>query len=133
MCQNVQRLTFNDRSFDLVSSTEVLEHVPDYKKAFGEIYRVLKSGGKFIFTVPLYLNMETSQRASMSDQGLVHIKEPVYHGDHLRKKGALVFWDFGSDFVKSVGNCGYEVVMHTVENKKNGIIPPKEVFVATKV
>ncbi len=45
-------LSFDDSKFDTVFSTQVLEHVNDHQKAFGEINRVLKPGGIFLFSVP---------------------------------------------------------------------------------
>ena len=39
-CEDVQRLTYADGSFDLVTHTEVLEHVPDDALAFAQLYRV---------------------------------------------------------------------------------------------
>jgi len=45
-------LAFDSNSFDTVFSTQVLEHVDDHHKALEEIYRVLKPGGYFIFSVP---------------------------------------------------------------------------------
>ena len=41
--QDVQRLTFKDNSFDMVTCFEVLEHVPDPVKAMKELYRVAKN------------------------------------------------------------------------------------------
>ena len=38
-------LSFDNNSFDVVVCTHVYEHVPDSKKLFDEIYRVLKPGG----------------------------------------------------------------------------------------
>lgn len=49
---DVTRLEFPDRSFDIVTSGEVLEHVADDKKAIDEFARVLKPGGLCIATVP---------------------------------------------------------------------------------
>ncbi|MDI6759771.1 MAG: glycosyltransferase [Candidatus Brocadiaceae bacterium] len=46
------KLPFKNCSFDKVSCSEVLEHIPEYTKALKEINRVLKPGGKATFTVP---------------------------------------------------------------------------------
>lgn len=46
------KLPFKDRSFDKVSCSEVLEHIPEYTKTLKEINRVLKPDGKAAFTVP---------------------------------------------------------------------------------
>lgn len=45
-------LPFKDNFFDLVVSAWVLEHLKNPKKAFKEIYRILKPGGKVIFLTP---------------------------------------------------------------------------------
>lgn len=42
----------NSESFDFVYSNSVLEHIPDLDPVLAEVGRVLKPGGKFIFTVP---------------------------------------------------------------------------------
>jgi SAM-dependent methyltransferase len=45
-------LPFSDETFDFVIAAEVLEHIPDDKKAISELARVLKSDGKIAVTVP---------------------------------------------------------------------------------
>ena len=44
---------YGDASFDLCTSTEVFEHMPDDLNGFSEIRRVLRPGGRFVFTVLL--------------------------------------------------------------------------------
>lgn len=48
----VQKIPFGDNKFDVVVCSEVLEHAPMVEKCLEEIYRVLKSKGKFILTFP---------------------------------------------------------------------------------
>ncbi|MBX3017640.1 MAG: class I SAM-dependent methyltransferase [Bdellovibrionaceae bacterium] len=45
-------MPFADASYDFVICSEVLEHVPDTETFIAEIFRVLKPGGRAIFTVP---------------------------------------------------------------------------------
>lgn len=47
-------LPFQDQRFDLVCAFDILEHVDDDGRAFGELSRVLKEGGVLIFSVPLH-------------------------------------------------------------------------------
>ena len=54
-------------AFDLVTHTEVFEHVPDDARAFAQLRRVLKTGGTMIFTVPLTDRIETIERARLHD------------------------------------------------------------------
>lgn len=48
----VEYLPFRNNFFDLVVSEWVLEHLDNPERAFREIYRVLKPGGKVIFLTP---------------------------------------------------------------------------------
>ena len=45
-------IPFNDESFDIIVSSEVIEHTPNPDKAIAELYRVLKSGGIMLLSVP---------------------------------------------------------------------------------
>ncbi len=107
-CQDLQNLSFFDDSIDIFTSTEVFEHVPDDTVGFKEIFRCLKPGGSFIFTVPLDVNNEeTVVRAKLIDGDIIHILEPEYHGDHLREKGILSFRTYGRDIIKKLVSLGF--------------------------
>ena len=45
---SVENLPFTDEEFDVVTSNGALNLVPDKARAFGEIYRVLKPGGRLM-------------------------------------------------------------------------------------
>ena len=47
-----ERLPFADRSFDLVVSVWVLEHLREPQRVFEEVRRVLRPGGHFVFLTP---------------------------------------------------------------------------------
>lgn len=49
-----ENLPFPDNSFDIVYSTNVLEHVDDPEKVLKEAVRVLKPGGTLLFIYPNY-------------------------------------------------------------------------------
>jgi SAM-dependent methyltransferase len=50
-------MPFDDARFDVVLSTEVLEHVPYPEKYLAEVKRVLMPGGTFFFTVPFLMSL----------------------------------------------------------------------------
>jgi ubiquinone/menaquinone biosynthesis C-methylase UbiE len=50
--EDASNLTCKDNQFDLVISQNVFHHVPDWRKAVGEIHRVLKPGG-YLFWLDL--------------------------------------------------------------------------------
>ncbi|MCI5058783.1 MAG: class I SAM-dependent methyltransferase [Flavobacteriales bacterium] len=49
---SILEMPFEDNSFDVVVSSEVIEHIPEPLKAIDEIYRVLKPGGIVILSTP---------------------------------------------------------------------------------
>lgn len=51
-----ESLPFETDSFDLIYSTNVLEHVQDPKKVLSESIRVLRSGGYLQFVIPNYFS-----------------------------------------------------------------------------
>lgn len=53
ICCSALFFPFRSGVFDAVVSTEVIEHVPDDKKAVHEIYRVLNDKGIFVVTAPV--------------------------------------------------------------------------------
>ena len=55
-------LPYADSSFDLVTFTEVAEHLENYRAIVREIYRVLKPNGVIIITTPNILNMKSRMR-----------------------------------------------------------------------
>lgn len=115
LCQDVQHLTFSENSFDICSSTEVFEHVPDDRKGFAEIFRVLRPGGLLIFTVPLSDNRRTIDRAVLVNEDTVeYLHPPQYHSDTIRGTGeVLVYRDYGLDIVDrlvEVGFCSVELL-----------------------
>lgn len=46
---DAERLPFDEGSFDLVVGHAVLHHLPDLGRAFGELHRVLRPGGRIVF------------------------------------------------------------------------------------
>ncbi|HTX99639.1 MAG TPA: methyltransferase domain-containing protein [Bacteroidota bacterium] len=112
LCEDLTRLSFADNTFDLVVTQDVLEHVASYEQAFLEIRRVLKPGGKHIFTVPLHPSYPTRPRVrSNADGSLFYLQPPVHHGDPLRSQGALVTVDFGADLPDLLQELGYSTTL----------------------
>ncbi len=66
-----QRLPFDDKSFDLVYATHVLEHVPDERGFLSEISRVSK--GLIYLEVPCELHIRSNQDTIQSTLDIGHI------------------------------------------------------------
>lgn len=55
-------LPYDGQSFDVVTCTEVVEHLENYRSLVREAYRVTKPGGVAIFTTPNVLNLKSRLR-----------------------------------------------------------------------
>lgn len=133
--EDLQALSFDSSSFDVVLSSDVLEHMPRPYQAHGEIYRVLKPGGRHIFTVPYGEAMIRDQvRASLVDGEVVYHSEPAYHGDPVRPgEGILVWTIFGLEMFVRLNEIGFETQFWRLHELSAGIIGPgADVFIACK-
>ena len=102
-------LTYSDSSFDVVITSDTLEHVSDINRALRETYRILKVGGTHVFSVPVVWDRPTRQRAAVSNGQVEYLLPPSYHGAPSEgKSDFLVFYEFGSDFVETCAEVGFE-------------------------
>lgn len=67
---DAQNLPFGAREFSLIICLEVLEHLPDFRKAVTEIHRVLNADGRVIVSVPY------RKHGAKSDINPYHLYEP---------------------------------------------------------
>ena len=86
---NVDKLPFSNKSFDLVTCTEVIEHLEHYRETIREIHRILIPGGTFVVTTPNILNLKSRIRFLIFGFynlfGPLHFKESALHsaGGHI--------------------------------------------------
>jgi SAM-dependent methyltransferase len=107
--EDLTRLSYPDASFDLVLTSETLEHVPNLDAALTEIRRVLAPGGWHVFTVPLLPGVpRTFARAEIRASGeTIHKATSISHpgGD----TGYPVFTEFGADLPEILHRAGFSV------------------------
>ena len=133
--EDVQDLSFGDSSFDLVVTTDILEHVPDPYRAHREIFRVLRVGGSHLFTVPfLHAEVLDQERCRVGPDGeMIHLLDPQYHHDPLRDGGALVYRLFAMEMLVRLAQIGFTTTMYDARSPRHGIYGNNAfVFVAQK-
>jgi SAM-dependent methyltransferase len=134
-CENLERQTFVDATFDLVITSDVFEHVLDPASGFSEIARTLRPGGAHVFTVPWYWWKRTLIRASRNEDGsLTNLEPPDYHGNPIDLNGSLVVTEWGSDFCDFIyRSSGLTTTAVLIKDKQLGLAGEFcEVFVSAK-
>lgn len=108
--EDLTRLTFADGSVDAVLTFDVLEHVPDYRAALAECFRVLAPGGVLLLTAPFLADSDATRvRATLgADGSLRHHLPPQFHGDPVQPdRGVLCYQEFGWDLLERLRESGF--------------------------
>ncbi|EAQ74117.1 hypothetical protein WH5701_12423 [Synechococcus sp. WH 5701] len=125
--EDLCRLNFDDRSFNLVITNDVFEHVRSLPMALSEIHRVLSSGGRLICTFPFaYGQTETIRKAiHHPEDGHVELLTDVeLHGDPVRPTvGSMVYQIPGWDVLDLARSAGFgRCVIHYISAWKHGVL-----------
>ena len=129
--EDLQHLSFPDSSFDILLTSDVMEHVRDCDSAHREIYRVLAPGGSYVFNVPC--DMQIEENICLVDTTTpqdVFLCKPQFHGDPL-SDGVLAYRVFGRKLLTKLESLGFEVTFHLIQRPEQLIIEG-DVFVARK-
>jgi SAM-dependent methyltransferase len=120
--ESLEHLSFDDRSFDIVITQDVFEHIENPRSAFKEVERVLKPGGSHVFTIPYYPGQLTEARVRIVNGAPVSAHELEYHGNPIDNAGSLVFTRFGSDLKDIVfRESGMRTSIHPLHEPGAGI------------
>ncbi len=120
--EDLQNLTLENNSMNAIIALDVFEHTAEPPKALSEIYRTLKPNGIAVITVPIDDRIEKTTRFAEEVNGKIkYYREPAYHSDKLRKKGALVFTEFGMDIEKNIKAPGYDVIFEKYTTQKTKV------------
>jgi len=115
LCQDLTNLSFPDNSFDVVISSDVLEHIPDWHLSCREIHRVLVTGCAHIFPVPFH-----TTRDKNDNYGIDTIKKPIiYHKDPIRG-GIPVFTIFSIEMLVELEEIGLITNIYNVNDRAHG-------------
>jgi Methyltransferase domain len=122
--EDLEKQTFEDASFDVVITQDVLEHVYDPARVFSEISRTLKPGGSHVFSVPLVNKHLPTQIWAIrnSDGSPNFLHEPDYHGNPVDPRGSPVTMRWGYDIVDFIkGATGLDTSIEYIDNLDLGI------------
>jgi SAM-dependent methyltransferase len=119
---DLQAMTFADNTFDIILSSDVMEHVRDTASAYREIYRCLKPGGAHIFTIPFDENaLTTKTLIDASSPRDIYLELPQIHGDDHLTGGIPAYRIYGVDLLDSLRAHGFEATYVRVNSAESGI------------
>ncbi|GAC1658308.1 MAG: hypothetical protein NVS4B13_01050 [Candidatus Elarobacter sp.] len=122
---DLQSAPFPNQCFDVVVTSDVMEHVPYPERAEPEIVRILKHGGTYCFTAPFNPALREDEiRAELTESGeIVHHRPPIYHLDPCSPAGILVYRIFSDPGLRGrFERLGCEFDTYRVWSKALGII-----------
>lgn len=105
---DLQKLSYDGSSFDLIVHSDTLEHVPQPQLALEECRRVLAPAGRLCFTAPIIVGRMTRNRAGLP---------PSYHGQADDEAADyVVHSEFGADLWTLVFAAGFtNVTLNQIE------------------
>ena len=117
LCQNLENLAIDSSALDLVITEDVFEHVKNIERGFSEVHRVLKIGGRHIFTIPFFFDKPTRhlfEKKKDTDEYVPIILPVEYHGDGLR--GRIPTYHYiGYDMFDMLSKTGFRTTVYFSE------------------
>ncbi|MBX9661673.1 MAG: class I SAM-dependent methyltransferase [Nitrospiraceae bacterium] len=125
--ENLEQQTFENESFDLVVTLDVMEHVFDPQKAYEEIFRTLRPGGVYLHTFPIskFLTQGAKRRAEIGPDGQINllVEPPEYHLNPVDERGSLVTFDYGYDIGRAISEWApFDVRILRFWDQTHGVI-----------
>lgn len=132
-CEDLEHLTLDSASVEVVVTQDVFEHVLRPDLAFAEVSRVLVPGGVHVFSVPMYQRRDTIIRAlPLPDGGIDHVREPKFHKGPADPGGTLVAREWGLDIGDFIASA-MTTTIHQIEDRRRGIAGnQREILVSRK-
>jgi len=128
---DLEHIDFPAERFDFIFTSDVMEHVRDDTLAHREIWRCLKPGGAYIFTVPFIRDMlYTKQLVDVSTKREIFLCFPHLHGDPL-SGGILAYRIYGRQLISELATLGFEVRYEEINCATHAIFQG-DVFIARK-
>lgn len=128
---DLQQAGFPSNRFDVILTSDVMEHVRDDRRAHAEIFRCLRPGGAYLFTVPYTEDRaRTLHLVDTSSAEDVFLQPPHYHGDPISGK-ILAYRIYGRDLIERLEEAGFEARFEKLELAAEGIFAG-DCFIATK-
>jgi len=107
---NIQTLkNIKSNSYDIVFSAYALQYVPNLKKCFNEVYRVLKKKGLFVFSFdhPFYTLISTENHKLERNYNTLGKIEEIEPGPDGINRKFIAYFRKISEIIEAISNSGF--------------------------
>ena len=120
---NLEAIPFPEASFDVILTSDVMEHVEGDAQAHREIFRCLAPEGTYLFTVPYDSSMVGHRQLTQGTgpPSRCFILEKHIHGDPHAKSGIIAHRIYGRRLLDDLGGLGFDVSFESVDCPSSGI------------
>lgn len=130
---NLENMPFDAEVYDVILTSDVMEHVLDDVSAHREIHRCLAEGGAYLFTVPFDPCYSSNKKLTSPDFSGDHfIVDGQIHGDPHSSSGIIAHRIYGWQLISDLNGIGYTAIFEEVNASENGIFGG-DLFVARKL
>ncbi|MCR2745786.1 class I SAM-dependent methyltransferase [Limnobacter parvus] len=124
---NEDSLPYGDNLFDLVTCTEVVEHLENYHRLIKEIARVLKPGGLVVISTPNILNLQSRLRFFKYGFWNLFGPLPVGRAERFSTVGHITPVSYFY-LAHALAECGFKNIKVDFDKAQRSAIPKLIVF-----
>jgi SAM-dependent methyltransferase len=113
---DMQKMPYEDESFDIIVHSDTLEHVENSVLGLKECYRILDKKGVMFYTIPIVYGRLSRRRDLLDDS---------FHGEQDEMQGYdyKVWTEYGSDFWVEIIQAGFQkVTLNTMKGLSSIVI-----------
>jgi ubiquinone/menaquinone biosynthesis C-methylase UbiE len=119
---NSEPLPYQNDFFDLITCTEVIEHIEHYRFTLREIYRILRPGGLFIISTPNVLNLRSRLRYLFF--GFFNLFGPLsFHETNIESTDGHINPVSSFYLAHSLIDAGFKHLITSVDKLQRGTLP----------
>ena len=120
---NLVQMPLADASFDVIMTSDVMEHVESDGLAHREILRCLAPGGTYVFTIPFDPTMVATRRLTVpAGRGNARFfLERHSHGDPHSSGGILAHRIYGQQLLADLDAMGYQTRFQDIDQPEIGV------------
>ena len=131
LCMDIENIPLEDNSIDIAITMDIFEHLYNPDKAIKELYRILKDGGMYIFTVPIDMGFNSTQKLEFNSdktkyledykpaiyKGLKNKNVEIHGNPDIPNEGSIVTHYWGYDIVDYIKKyTDFEVEIFNINN-----------------